>query len=626
MKIKTNVICSFLFVALFAVSITGFLIYSNGKDNLNRQALSFLHTLNSQKAELFAQWLKNASTNLELLAGMPVLRERLPEILSTNDSWEQTSDDQVLNTLVAKHLRPVLAQQVFTELFLLSVPEGRLLASTDASQVGKIMGRRPFFIEGRKHTHVESVFFSMSLQRPTMVISTPIKSLAETVPAVLVGRLDLHKLSAIITQQRSHWDTEDTYLVNKQNFFITDPLYGDDYMLRRTIYTEGVNRALAGGRGTSRYLDYGGREVLGDYLVLDQYSLVQLTEIDYNEYVRPINKMKRRVLLVALLIVFVAAVLGWGVAELVLRPLTEYVKKIEKIDADNLEYHHEETTPYEINTVSRAFAELLARLEKTLVSRDRLRDEVTRRRVAEKELQQSMEQLEHSNRELEQFAYVASHDLQEPLIMVASFNQLLADRYGGRLDEKADTYIHYSIDGTRRMQKLIQDLLSFSRVTTAGRELVRVDTQEVLDEARANLLAVLLQSSAVVTSTEMPEVLGDRTQLVQLFQNLLSNGLKFCRKDVTPAIGISAVRDETQWRFSVADNGIGIPTGNEQKIFTIFKRLHTREEYDGTGIGLALARRIVERHNGEIWFESREQIGTTFHFTLQAVNEGLAQP
>lgn len=617
MKIKTKVVCSFLFFALFAVSITGFSIYSNGKDNLNRQAHSFLHTLNSQKAELFEQWLRTASTNLELLAGMPVLRERLPEILLTNNSWEQISDDELLHTLVAKHLGPALVQQVFTELFLLSVPQGRLLASTDSSQVGKIMNRRPFFVEGLKHTHVESVFFSMSLQRPTMVISTPIKSLSHEVSAVLVGRLNLHKLSAIITQQRSHWDTEDTFLVNKQNFFITNPLYGDDYMLRRTIYTEGVNRALAGEQGTSRYLDYRGKKVLGGFLVLDKYNLVQLTEIDYREFIRPIEKMKRTVFVVALLIVLCAAALGWGVAELTLRPLTEYVKKIEKIDADNFEYHHEETAPYEINTVSRAFAELLSRLEKTLVSRDRLRNEVTRRKLAEKELQESMKQLERSNRELEQFAYVASHDLQEPLIMVASYNQLLADRYRGRLDEKADKYIYYSIDGATRMQKLIQDLLSFSRVTTTGRELVRVDMQEVLDETRANLEATLRESSAVITSTEMPEVLGDRTQLVQLLQNLLKNGMKFCGKDVTPAIHISAVRHGKQWRFAIADNGIGIPTGHEEKIFVIFKRLHTREEYDGTGIGLALAKRIVERHNGEIWFESREGEGATFHFTLQ---------
>lgn len=241
--------------------------------------------------------------------------------------------------------------------------------------------------------------------------------------------------------------------------------------------------------------------------------------------------------------------------------------------------------------------------------------DITQRKNAEEELKKLLEELARSNRELEQFAYVASHDLQEPLRMVASYVQLLERKYKGSLDEKADKYIFFSVDGVRRMQKLIDGLLAYSRVSR-GSEFTPIDANKVLDEAVANLSASIRESHANVTRDELPSVVADETQLSQVFQNLIANAIKFRKREVEPAVHVSAKRAGAEWIFSVNDNGIGIEPQYYDRIFQIFQRLHSRDEYPGTGIGLSLCKRIIERHGGRIWLESAPGKGATFFFTI----------
>ncbi len=243
-----------------------------------------------------------------------------------------------------------------------------------------------------------------------------------------------------------------------------------------------------------------------------------------------------------------------------------------------------------------------------------LRD-VTDRVRGEEELAARTEELERSNRELEQFAYVASHDLQEPLRMVASYTQLLARRYRGRLDEDAEEFIGYAVDGVTRMQALINDLLAYSRVGTRGGAPEPVDTAAVLERVLSSLGPAVEDAGATVTHGPLPTVTGDAGQLGQLLQNLVGNAVKF-RGEVPPRVHVSAARGRDEWTFSVADNGIGIDPGYAERIFVIFQRLHTRAEYAGTGIGLAICKKIVERHGGRIWFEPAPGGGTVFRFTL----------
>jgi signal transduction histidine kinase len=242
----------------------------------------------------------------------------------------------------------------------------------------------------------------------------------------------------------------------------------------------------------------------------------------------------------------------------------------------------------------------------------RLRDQ---RRQTEEELAQKVAELARSNAELEQFAYVASHDLQEPLRMIANYTQLLAERYRGKLDAQADKYIDYSVGGATRMQALIQDLLKFSRVGRQEIERRTTDCRVVVEQAMKNLQAAIQESGAVVKWNGLPVVMADPAQLAQVFQNLIANAIKF-HGPQTPLIQIDSEKKGDDWVLTVSDNGIGIPTENWLDIFVIFRRLHTRVEYSGNGIGLSICKKIIERHGGKIWIEAQPNPGSCFKFTL----------
>jgi len=241
--------------------------------------------------------------------------------------------------------------------------------------------------------------------------------------------------------------------------------------------------------------------------------------------------------------------------------------------------------------------------------------DVTERKQMEERLQQMTAEMQRSNTELEQFAYVISHDLQEPLRMVSSYTQLLAKRYGKKLDNDADEFIGYAVDGAKRMQTLLHDLLEYSRVGTRGKPFGLVNCEHVVEQAMANLKIAIEECSASVSYDTLPTVMGDEGQLVRLFQNLIGNAIKF-RREETPQVYISALRRNNIITFTVKDNGIGIDPQHSQSIFEIFRRLHTREEYPGTGMGLAICKKIVERHGGHISVQSQPGQGSTFYFSV----------
>lgn len=253
--------------------------------------------------------------------------------------------------------------------------------------------------------------------------------------------------------------------------------------------------------------------------------------------------------------------------------------------------------------------------------------DISERKRAEQRLADKVEELARSNRDLEQFAYAASHDLQEPLRMVASYTQLLAERYGGKLDENADKFLGYAREGALRMQVLIRDLLTFSRVVQAGVPRKNVDCDVALEEALQSLTAAIEESGTVVTHTALPNVWADQTQIVQVFQNLIGNAIKF-HNGAPPQCAVSAEKSGCNWLFSVSDNGIGIAPEYAENIFVVFQRLHARTEYPGNGIGLAICKKIIEHYGGTIWVESKVGEGSTFKFTLPAAapeEEGRAR-
>jgi signal transduction histidine kinase len=302
---------------------------------------------------------------------------------------------------------------------------------------------------------------------------------------------------------------------------------------------------------------------------------------------------------------------------------TEQVKRqaerLRQMERQDFERRLAEEKLRQAEESNRAIRALNAELE------ERVRQRTAELEASNRDLQQEIAvrrqiaaELTRSNRELEQFAYVASHDLKEPLRKIRLFLELLEQRCRGRLDDKAGQYLGYALDGAARLQTLVQDLLTYARVGNRGKPLEPTDCTPVFDQALANLEAAVRESGAVVTRAGLPTVRGDGAELVRLFQNLLGNAIKF-RKGEAPVIAVQAERQGGAWRFAVRDNGIGIRPEHAERIFAPFQRLHSEREYPGTGIGLAVCKKIVERHGGCIWVESEPGNGSCFYFTLPAV-------
>lgn len=335
----------------------------------------------------------------------------------------------------------------------------------------------------------------------------------------------------------------------------------------------------------------------------------------------------RNIVLVGMVIVFLltGTVLTVLLRRLVVRPLSELTESSLRVANGEFDHHIDSHGPADVVQVAEAVEDMRTRIV-TELSSSRSQGLLLQQQKTDLDLQ--AEELRRSNAELEQFAYVASHDLQEPLRKVASFCQLLEKRYGSQLDERGKQYIDFAVDGAKRMQVLINDLLTFSRVgrLSEGAEPVRLDRP--LEKALTNLSAVIEDNEAVIERPEqLPEIMGEATLLTMLWQNLISNAIKFRKSDLAPVvyIAVEPLDDDPAGRlFSVTDNGIGIAPQFAEKVFVIFQRLHARDEYSGTGIGLAVCKKIVEYHGGRIWIDTDHTEGTRICFTLRAVDPAVA--
>jgi PAS domain S-box-containing protein len=312
----------------------------------------------------------------------------------------------------------------------------------------------------------------------------------------------------------------------------------------------------------------------------------------------------------------------WRVLESTASTILDAKGNVEKLVIVNRDITDRKCAEIALQEYKIHLEELVAmRTAELIEANEKLQRDITERNRVQQELTRKLEELARSNADLEQFAYVASHDLQEPLRMVISYTQLLARRYQGKLDVSADEFIGFAVDGASRMQQLIQDLLSYSRLTIRGKALQFTECGAACNAALENLREAIEDSNAEVSVGPLPTVVADATQLSQLFQNLIGNAIKY-RNKRRPKIRVEAVSSGNEWVFSVQDNGIGIEPQYFERIFQMFQRLHTHKDYSGTGIGLAICRKIAERHGGRIWVESHPGQGSIFRFTIpQAENK-----
>ncbi|MFG2081014.1 ATP-binding protein [Micromonospora tulbaghiae] len=332
------------------------------------------------------------------------------------------------------------------------------------------------------------------------------------------------------------------------------------------------------------------------------------------------NTLVVLLVIAALVVTTAGVVMLLSLDRILIRPLAALVSQVREVADGDYRHHIEGSGPPEFRRLAEDIDQMRMKIAREL---DEVREARERIEWVNSQLQKQAEELTRSNRDLEQFAYVASHDLQEPLRKVASFCQLLQRRYAGQLDERADQYIAFAVDGAQRMQRLINDLLAFSRIGRLTTGFTEVDLNKVMGDVAGQTEAALQYSDAELTWGEMPTIRGEEPLLTNLLVNLVSNSVKFRRPDVPPKVHVSARLVDGEWEISCRDNGIGIEPEFADKIFVIFQRLHSKDAYPGTGIGLAIVKKIVEYHGGRVWVDTDAGEGTTIRFTLPALEADI---
>ncbi len=487
------------------------------------------------------------------------------------------------------------------------------------------------FKQGKKDVYFSDPFINKVVQnKPEMLAIAPVSDLNGVPVGTIIFEIDMAPMFRLIQDTVGLGATGEILIGKKSGDHIVylNPLRHDKTpVMTRRVRIGGsqgipIQHAVSGNTGIGESVDYRGKKVVAAWTNIPFLDWGLVAKIDAQEEYAIVTNLQRMIVMILAVIFLLVVVITYSVAKSISVPIQNLTKGAETVGSGNLDYKVGTNLKDEIGRLSRSFDKMTHDLKETVASRDDLNREVAVRKQAEAALRLTAEDLTRSNKDLEQFAYVASHDLQEPLRAVAGFVGLLKKQYFDKLDDQAREYIDFSVEGAERMQSLIEGLLAFSRVGTRGGEFAAMDVKNAVESALKSLRVLIEENNAVVTCDAMPKIFADLSQITQLFQNLIANAIKF-HGPARPEVFVGAQRKDRAWEIYVRDNGIGIEPQYFQKIFLIFQRLHTRSRYQGTGIGLAVCRKIVERHGGEIWVESAPGSGSTFHFTIPDKGENV---
>ncbi len=610
MRVATRlaIASAFLVLLLVACALTAIWLYSNAyKDRVAQDSVLLAEQIVG-KIQSNIQWFRE---DMELFLAAVDLGDRIPDDL----------DEKGLSALLTRRFREYFENRYGYRLYeeaMVTDSEGNQIASTsgkehpgvseqawwqEAMRTGSAFSPVAFREHVGKYGAVQAVVIRNSDGERVGVLWAVV-----AVPALVrdKGFLSKQYPSTAIDLV----DREGRLLYSSRLFRYLEDVSGEPYYQQLTK-GPGVLQAVV--RGEEQLLvsypfaGTGPAARMGWRLIIHQ---------NRNEVMGTGIRLRNGLLAATLVTLFLAGLLSYLLARSITSRLGRLAAAATALGSGELFRRAEVAGRDEIAQLGGVFNRMAENLER---STEELNQEIEERQRAEESLAAQAELLKRSNEELEQFAYVASHDLQEPLRIIVSYLQLIERRYKNSLDQDGEKFIQATISGAERMRALIRGLLQYSRVSTKGRPFEAVDMNSVLDEALENLGEAVKESGARVEKWDLPTVHGDRIQLVQLLQNLIGNGIKFQAEGNSPEIRIEATRKEGHWwEFTVSDNGIGIESQYAERIFGLFQRLHSRGSYEGTGIGLSVCKRIIERHHGRIWLESEPGKGTTFHFTLRS--------
>jgi signal transduction histidine kinase len=604
-KLRSRITWLFALLAIVPVVIVGLLTYYAVRQSAEQGEINRLISTSLMKSSELTRWIESNQQSIEELAQRPLVVQHSAK-LATYDTADPAYDYARLS-LEDDHLRPrVKPVGSFIEISVISPNTGIVLASSDDMQEGKYHANQRFYEEGKTHSYTQGIFYSLPLQQMVMIVSTPIVDKQKDLVAVLAGHLNLRDLSLIMSEQSGLRQTEKTYLVNKSNFFVTDPHSGEGYALKKTVRTDGVKIGLSGSDGVDFYEDYRNVPVIGAYKWLPEYNMCLITEVDQAEAYASINSLTVAMVTFISLLALIVVAASYLLARTITQPLARLVAGAAEIGRGCLDQRVGTETKDEIGELSRALDRMAMDLKVTTVSLDELE-----RRIGERTVQ-----LEAANRELEAFTYSVSHDLRAPLRAIGGYTRILLEEHQQLLDAEGSRVCSVISESAQKMSALIDDLLAFSRLGRSAVNPCKLNMEELANAVFQDLTTAQSRKRIDFQVDAAPPGVGDLALLRQVWVNLISNAIKFSSRKRRAVIRVHGENSESETVYSVQDNGAGFDMQYTHKLFGVFQRLHSVKEFEGNGVGLALVQRVVLRHGGRVWAEGQPGKGATFYFSL----------
>jgi signal transduction histidine kinase len=606
----TSILWKLMLIMAIAVILTASLISWAGfrfaRDSLTEQIQYRLETIAHDREARIMAYVNKVHKEVELVSSRTRLRKYLhdnkiePE--NTPDFLEGTK--RILNDAKS-------SSSDFIDILITDI-NGIVVTATNDDYLTKDFSENIDYIEGTKHSHLGIP--QESDKGVFSYLTTPALTNNDEYLGVVIVIHKVERLRHILEDNIGLGNTGKLLIATIDNmqlkYLLADNTHSQ-YLSDAPMMVRAINESSSG-QGISTY---DGQTVLISWKPVSFQSRDfrhwgMVVKIDEDEAFAPIAELNKNQFILQCILVLVAFILSFFLARHITKPVQAIATTAEKISEGDLTARVQEGTRDELGRLAIAFNHMSDELLKSYSSLEQRVEERT------SDLKHTKEALERSNTALQQFAYMASHDLKAPLKNIMQFSQLLEMKYKSKLDENANEFIGFIVSSAAHMNNLIEDLLSFSRVDSSEKPFELVSLNDAISESIKLLSTDIEGSKAIINSNDLPEILCDKSQMIQLFQNLLGNAIKYYDGDSQPEVQISADKKDDMWVISVKDNGIGIESENQEKIFQVFKRLHTNSRFSGTGIGLAICVKIIERHHGKLWVESKSGVGSTFYFSV----------